>query len=160
MIPGPDLASLQGMKLRPPLLLLLTAITSLAAETDPMKFPGDESLYFYRADLVRIVDGHSVMLDVDLGFFTWHRKTTVRLAGIEAPDPTTPAGKAAIDWLKTRLEEASEAGDLRIRTVKGDDTRDLNGTWGRWFGVLFADGVCINQEMVAQGLAKAQPKKD
>jgi micrococcal nuclease len=142
------------------LLLLLTSVSALAADADPTKFPGDEALYFYRADLVRVVDGQNVMLDVDLGFFTWHRKTTVRLAGIDAPDLSTAEGKAAFDWLKARLEEASETGDLRIRTVKGDDTRDLNGTWGRWFGVLFADGVCINQEMVDKGLAKAQPKKD
>lgn len=141
-------------------LSLLTAVSVQAAEADPMTFPGDEALYFYRAELVRVVDGHSVMLDVDLGFFTWHRKTTVRLAGIDAPDVSTPEGKAAYDWLKARLEEASEAGDLRIRTVKGDDTRDLNGTWGRWFGVLFADGVCVNQEMIEKGLAKAQAKKE
>lgn len=148
------------MKSLPLLLLLLTSVTALAADADPMQFPGDESLYFYRADLVRVVDGHSVMLDVDLGFFTWHRKTTVRLAGIDAPDPATAEGKAAIDWLKARLEEASEAGDLRIRTVKGEDTRDMNGTWGRWFGVLFADGVCINREMIDKGLAKARPEKN
>lgn len=117
-------------------------------------------MHFYRAELVRVVDGHTAILNIDLGFYVWHQKTTIRLAGIDAPDVTTPEGKAALDWLKTRLQEASEAGDLRIRTVKGEDTRDLSGTWGRWFGVLFADGVCVNQEMVTKGLATAQPKKE
>ena len=151
-----------GMK--PVSALLLTAAflapSLLQAQDDPMKYPGEEAMHFYRAELVRVVDGHTAIVDVDLGFFVWHRKTTNRLAGIDAPDLATPEGKAAVDWLKTRLSESSEAGELRIRTVKGDDTRDMSGTWGRWFGVLFADGVCVNQEMVEKGLAKAQPKKE
>jgi endonuclease YncB( thermonuclease family) len=138
---------------------LLVPIT-LHAEDDPTKFPGEEAMHFYRAELVRVVDGHTAIVDIDLGFFVWHRKTTIRLAGIDAPEINTPEGKAAFDWLKTRLAEATEADELRVRTVKGDDTRDLSGTWGRWFGVLFADGVCVNQEMVEKGLAKAQPKKE
>lgn len=140
-------------------LFFLVVPVSLWAD-DPMTFPGDDALHFYRAELVRLVDGHTAIVDIDLGFFVWHRKTTVRLAGIDAPAISTPEGKAAYEWLKEKLEEASEAGELRIRTVKGEDTRDLSGTWGRWFGVLFADGVCVNQEMVEKGHAKAQPKKE
>jgi micrococcal nuclease len=142
------------------LVLLAGLVTFVRAEDDPMVYPGEAALHVYRAELVRVVDGNTAILDIDLGFFVWHRKTTIRLAGIDAPDVTTPEGKAALDWLKTRLEEASDAGELRIRTVKGEDTRDLSGTWGRWFGVLFADGVCINQELMEKGFAKAQPKPE
>jgi endonuclease YncB( thermonuclease family) len=138
--------------------LLLTS--PLLAQDDPTKYPGEEAMHFYRAELVRVVDGHTAIVDIDLGFFVWHRKTTIRLAGIDAPDISTPEGKASFDWLKARLAEATEADELRLRTVKGSDTRDLSGTWGRWFGVLFADGVCVNQEMVEKGMAKAQPKKE
>ncbi len=142
-----------------PLIALLTQVTviaSLVQADEPMPFPGDDALYFYSANLVRVVDGHTVVLDIDLGFFTWHRFTTIRLAGIDAPEAQTAEGKAAAEWLRERLEEASELGKLRIRTVKGDEKRDLSGSYGAWHGVLFADGVNVNGEMVAKGLARAK----
>lgn len=52
-------------------------------------------MYEYAARVVRVVDGDSVHVDIDLGFRTWLRDVPVRVAHIDAPEIKTEAGKAA-----------------------------------------------------------------
>lgn len=44
-----------------------------------------EVTYVYECDLIRVIDGDTVELDIDLGFFTWLREQRIRLLGIDAP---------------------------------------------------------------------------
>ena len=45
-------------------------------------------LYNYRCKLVRVVDGDTVIANIDLGFYTW-REVVLRLADIDAPEIRT-----------------------------------------------------------------------
>lgn len=94
--------------------------------------------YEYRCQLVRVVDGDTVEVNVDVGFRLSVR-TPVRLAGINAPEMNTAAGHEAKDWLEEHLPE-----ELTIQTVKPQDK------YGRWLGWLLApEGDSWNERLVA-----------
>jgi micrococcal nuclease len=57
----------------------------------------------YPARVVRVVDGDTVHLDIDLGFSTWIRDRSVRVAGINSPELATAEGKTARDFAQTLL---------------------------------------------------------
>jgi len=98
--------------------------------------------------LVKVVDGDTVDLDVDVGFRVTHR-IRVRLAGYNAPEvhnvPKTgedyQKGVRVSEYLKTLLEDTP--AELRVRTYK-------LGIYARYSGDLYIhypDGsVChVNQ---------------
>lgn len=88
-------------------------------------------MYNYDADLVRVVDGDTTYLTIDLGF---HIKTTVsfRLLGINAPEmkgSTHDAGLAAKEHLASLLSK----GKLNVVTSKPLST----DKYGRWLVKIF-----------------------
>ena len=46
-------------------------------------------VYDYRCKIVRVVDGDTVDVDIDLGFGAWLHKERVRLYGIDTPESRT-----------------------------------------------------------------------
>ena len=91
-----------------------------------------DDLYFYIAKLDRVIDGDTIVVDVDLGFRTWVHGETLRLAGINTPEPrgsTKSAGDAATAFLEEKLRR-HEA--ILIRTEK-----DKQGKFGRWIAEVY-----------------------
>jgi endonuclease YncB( thermonuclease family) len=60
--------------------------------------------YTYRATVVRVIDGDTLVADLDLGFHLTHR-AHLRLANVQAPEMDTPEGAA---W-RNALERAVSA---------------------------------------------------
>ena len=46
-------------------------------------------MYEYRCKIVRVVDGDTVDVDIDLGFGVWMHKERIRLHGIDTPESRT-----------------------------------------------------------------------
>ena len=46
-------------------------------------------MYEYNCKIVKVVDGDTVDVDIDLGFGVWMRNERVRLYGIDAPESRT-----------------------------------------------------------------------
>lgn len=114
--------------------------------------------YRYRARVTRVVDGDTVIVDVDLGWKTWQLAQAVRLFGIDAPEMSTREGPGAADFLEGLLARYAEtrAGEHWIVLESRKDKLDK---YGRWLGVLYGvhgDGspVCLNDEMVEAGYAR------
>ena len=42
-------------------------------------------MYEYRINIVKIIDGDTVDVDIDLGFGVWLKKQRIRLYGIDTP---------------------------------------------------------------------------
>ena len=107
-------------------------------------------LYEYRARILRVIDGDTVQLDVDLGFDV-RQRMTVRLYGINAPEMNTPEGKVAKMHLAMLILEGME---LELHTLK-----DKREKYGRYLAVLMlrvpgTDGrTNVNQMMVEDGHA-------
>jgi micrococcal nuclease len=107
-------------------------------------------MYNYKAAVTRIVDGDTVIVDIDLGFGVWLRDQSVRLAKINAPEirgSTKESGLASKDFLtKLILNKWVE-----IRTEKGQEK------YGRWLATILLEEdknlIDINHKMVAEGHA-------
>jgi micrococcal nuclease len=113
--------------------------------------------YRYRAKVVRVIDGDTIVVDVDLGWKTWQLAQSVRLFGINAPEMNTHQGPGAADFLEGLVRKYGEAhaGDYWLVLESRKDKLDK---YGRWLGLFFGvhgDGaqVCLNDEMVAAGYA-------
>ena len=46
-------------------------------------------MYEYRCKIVKIIDGDTVDVDIDLGFGVWLHKERIRLFGIDTPESRT-----------------------------------------------------------------------
>ena len=70
-------------------------------------------MYEYRCKIVRVVDGDTVDVDIDLGFGIWMHKERIRVYGIDTPESRTRDvtekvfGKLATEAVKTFLPEGS-----------------------------------------------------
>jgi micrococcal nuclease len=121
-------------------------------------------IYIYRAELVRVVDGDTVDLIIDLGFDT-SRRERFRLYGVDAPEMRTEAGKAARAWLWGELQPLEE---IYVQTLQLA-TKAKRDKYGRFLAVLYSDlgdiqanrpmktPVCsasINARMITEGHAK------
>jgi len=147
-------ANLNPLRAMTVAVLLLACVRSAsAAESNPT-----EPAYLYRAEVVRVVDGDTIDVDIDLGFYVWIKDQRIRLLDIDAPEVTggtKAAGIAATDYLKGLIDGKT----IIIRTVKGKDGGDREDSFGRWLGTIYLDGVNINEEMLSSGHAVPYTKR-
>jgi micrococcal nuclease len=105
-------------------------------------------MYEYNCKIVRVVDGDTVDVDIDLGFGVVFANQRVRLYGIDAPESRTrdlvekKFGLYAKEFLKKRLGKSCT---LRTRL-------DGKGKFGRILGEFIVDGVNVNEEMVDKNM--------
>jgi micrococcal nuclease len=99
--------------------------------------------YKYRANVVKWVDGDTVDLLVDLGFYHFV-KTRFRLYGIDTPERGDALWGEASDFAKIAAPEGTE---VVIEVFKAADK------YGRWLANIYLDGQNINESLVASGLA-------
>jgi len=104
-------------------------------------------MYEYRCEIVKIIDGDTVDVDIDLGFGIWMRNERVRLYGIDTPESRTrdleekKYGLAAKEFLTKWLS----AGNITLKTHK-----DAEGKFGRILGELWYNDVNINQKLIEE----------
>ena len=121
-------------------------------------------IYIYKAELIRVVDGDTVDLIIDLGFDT-SRKERFRLYGIDAPDLNTDACKEAKAWLWDALQPLEA---IYVQTIQLE-TKAKRDKYGRFLAVLYGDlgdidanrpmktpvsPASINAQMITEGHAK------
>ena len=91
-------------------------------------------MFEYKCKLLRVVDGDTIDIDIDLGFGVWLRKQRIRMYGIDSPESRTrdlqekKYGLASKKYLK---KMCSDDG-LLIRTKK-----DGKGKFGRILGEMW-----------------------
>ena len=89
-------------------------------------------MYEYSCRIVRVVDGDTVDIDIDLGFDVWLKKQRIRLYGVDTPESRTrdleekKYGLAAKKFVEKRLPVGSKQ-TLRTRL-------DDRGKFGRILG--------------------------
>lgn len=108
-------------------------------------------MYTYKAEVNRVIDGDTVVVDIDLGFGVWLRDQSIRLSNINAP-ALTGKDKEAGNLAKSFLASLVLNKRITIRTEK-----DKKGKYGRWLGTLLLEEdnnlIDINFKMVAEGHA-------
>ena len=102
-------------------------------------------MYRYKVKVVKVVDGATVDVDIDLGFGMTYKKQRVRMKGIDTPESRTrdleekKFGLASKEFLKEQLK------DQEIELVSHD-----KGKFGRILGELFvgSSAYSINRIMI------------
>ena len=102
-------------------------------------------MYEYKCKMVRVVDGDTVDVDIDLGFGVWLRKQRIRMYGIDTPESRTSDDEEKVyETASAFLTKWTNAGDLTLKTFK-----DGKGKYGRILGELWYGGEHnINQLLV------------
>lgn len=101
--------------------------------------------YEYRAAVVRVIDGDTLKLDIDLGFSMWLRNISVRILGINTRELSDPGGQAAAAHLAGLLPAGAV---VTARTVKPDKYG------GRWLAdVRMAGGQDLSAYLIVAGWA-------
>ena len=102
-------------------------------------------MHEYKCTILRVVDGDTVDVDIDLGFGVWLRKERVRIHGIDTPESRTrdleekKYGLAAKQFVKDILLVGSQQ---RLITEK-----DKTGKFGRILGKFLVHDVKEDREM-------------
>lgn len=110
-------------------------------------------MYEYRAYVVKVIDGDTVDVDIDLGFGVMLKDERVRIMGIDTPESRT----------SDRVEDLfGEAAKARLKQILGDECilktqvnkhgEDMKGKFGRILGDFIAqDGRMITEIMTQEG---------
>lgn len=109
----------------------------------------DYSKNEYAVSVVRVIDGDTVVLSVDLGFKVT-MKVNCRLEGIDAPEKRQKGGSEAAKALERLLNDLTQKGyTFYIRSKKPIDK------YGRWLVTIYSTGlgISINDWMVKNNYA-------
>lgn len=110
-------------------------------------------MYEYKCRIVKVVDGDTVDVDIDLGFGVWLHDERIRLAGIDAPESRTrdlvekQFGLLAKAYVEAQLPVGSTQ---KLVTSRYDETK---GKFGRVLGDFNMNGYLLTQRMIAERLA-------
>jgi micrococcal nuclease len=111
----------------------------------------------YDVVVVKVIDGDTVDVDIDLGFGVTLRDERVRIMGIDTPESRTRDkvedlfGEAA----KARLKELMKDG-AKLITTENKHGEDMKGKFGRILGDFRApNGDLVTDIMIAEGHAVA-----
>ena len=106
-----------------------------------------DHMYEYNCKVVKVVDGDTVDVDIDLGFGVWLRKQRVRLVGIDTPESRTKDlqekkyGLAAKEFLTKWVT----SGGVTLKTFKVK-----RGKFGRILGELWCFNTNVNEKMIEE----------
>ncbi|MBL0351129.1 MAG: thermonuclease family protein [Elusimicrobia bacterium] len=112
--------------------------------------------YIYRVTILKVIDGDTFDVNIDLGFKT-HIEETVRLAAIDAPRLNEDGGDEAFQFVRDQMAKAKT---IVVRTGKED--RHGRYVMHVFYSLeddadkeqVFQHGRWLNQEMLDRGLAR------
>ena len=92
-------------------------------------------MYEYKVNIIKVIDGDTVDVDIDLGFGMWIKDERVRIMGIDTPESITrdlvekKFGLASKEKLKSLLGETAI-----LKTQVNKQGEDMKGKFGRILG--------------------------
>ena len=113
-------------------------------------------MYEYRAHVLKVIDGDTVDVDIDLGFEVMLKDQRVRIMGIDTPESRTrdkvedlfgEAAKARVDQLLS--------GNVVLKTQINKKGEDMKGKFGRILGDFVIGDRMLTDIMIEEGHAVA-----
>ena len=111
-------------------------------------------MWTYRAKVVKVIDGDTVDVDIDLGFGIWQKNERVRIMGIDTPESRTrdkvekKFGLASKAKLKSLL---GKTGVLKTQVNKNGE--DMKGKFGRILGDFQVGARMVTEILCEEGYA-------
>ena len=115
-------------------------------------------MYEYKCKILRVVDGDTVDIDIDLGFGIWMHKERVRMMGIDTPESRTrdKVEKAFGLASKARLKELLPVGSIQVLKTEIDRSgEDKKGKFGRILGDFIIEDKRATDILIEEGHAVA-----
>lgn len=111
-------------------------------------------MYEYKAKVVKIVDGDTVDVDIDLGFGVTLKDERVRIMGIDTPESRTSDKVEKVFGLaaKERVKELIEK-DTVLKTFAAKDGEDMKGKFGRILGDFIVGDKMLTEILIEEGHA-------
>ena len=111
-------------------------------------------MYEYKVEILKVVDGDTVDVNIDLGFNIWMRKERVRIMSIDTPESRTTDKIEKVFGIaaKERLQQLlGKTAILVTEVINGVDAR---GKFGRTLGDFYAeDGRKCGDILIEEGHA-------
>jgi micrococcal nuclease len=108
-------------------------------------------MHEYKAKVVKIIDGDTIDVDIDVGFDIIIAKQRIRLYGIDTPESRTRDKEEKFygNISKQFLNDYCPKGSyITLRTHL-----DKKGKFGRILGELIVNKVNLNEQMIEENLA-------
>ena len=114
-------------------------------------------MYEYRCKIVKIIDGDTVDVDIDLGFGVWMHKERIRLYGIDTPESRTrdldekKYGLIAKGW----IEKFMPVGSMQTLITQKDKSGKVGRILGKFrvndghYDIILNDWMVSNHHAVA-----------
>jgi micrococcal nuclease len=111
-------------------------------------------MYEYRATVVKVIDGDTVDVDIDLGFGIILSDERVRIMGIDTPESRTRDKEEKVfgNAAKTRLKEML-GKECVLRTQINKNGEDMKGKFGRILGDFVYEESTVATILVEEGHA-------
>lgn len=124
----------------------------------------DAMLWTYRARCIRVIDGDTLVAEIDCGFGVRY-EATVRIAGIDAPELPTPEGIAAADRLGQIVRYAVTDWPLRLRTRRLARGTGEARSFSRYVAAVYAvqsdaQWCDVAATMITDGHARPYPSRE
>ena len=113
-------------------------------------------MYEYKANLIKVVDGDTVDVDIDLGFGVWLKDERVRIAGIDTPESRTSDKVEKLFGLAAKKRGQELLADkVVLKTFAAKDGEDMKGKFGRILGDFYVgnDKKLLTEVMIDEGHA-------
>ena len=108
-------------------------------------------MYSYACDVIRVVDGDTLDIRIDLGF-SIATTQRVRLKGLNADEHNTAGGQKAIAYVKDWLTKHQD-GTVTPFVVDSDKPGG-GDKYGRYLAILRVPfGACLNDDLLSSGNA-------
>ena len=92
-------------------------------------------MHEYKVNILKLVDGDTVDVDIDLGFGVWLRNERVRLMGIDTPESRTSDKVEKVFGLAAKNRLSSLLGaEAILQTQVSKKGEDMKGKFGRILG--------------------------
>ena len=104
--------------------------------------------------MVRVIDGDTVDVDIDLGFGIWQKNERVRIMGIDTPESRTRDKIEKKFGLAAKAKLKSLLGPKPVlQTTISKKGEDMKGKFGRVLGDFLVDGKLVTEIMCKTGHA-------
>jgi micrococcal nuclease len=111
-------------------------------------------MYQYKCKIIKVLDGDTVDIDLDLGFKIILANQRVRMAGVDTPESRTTIAEEKVRGLlsKKKLAEKLPIGSWQIIETQKPDSND--DKFGRILGVfVLEDGTRVNDWLIQNNYA-------
>jgi micrococcal nuclease len=111
-------------------------------------------MYQYKCKIIKVLDGDTVDIDLDLGFKIILANQRVRMAGVDTPESRTTIAEEKVrgQLSKKKLAEKLPIGSWQIIETQKPDSND--DKFGRILGVfILEDGTRVNDWLIQNNYA-------